>query len=133
MGVGVWNPDGDKEAAKSVDQATLEKCLTLAAGIEETISEAQLESAGLESDRWLMALEEDAWRAAEALDKGQLESLARLFTLVESQVFGWDAGKKSPVIPLVKILKSREEFEPELRKWIKANTDNRYLPHGSAL
>ena len=45
----------------------------------------------------------------------------------------WEAGNKSPVIPLVKILKERGDFEADLRKWIKSNTKNRYLPNGSAL
>ena len=49
------------------------------------------------------------------------------------QLPGWEAGKKNPVIYLVRILKDRDGFDPELRKWIKTNTDNRYLPYGSAL
>jgi hypothetical protein len=35
------------------------------------------------------------------------------------------------VIYLVRLLKQRGTFEPELRQWIKANTDNRYLPNGA--
>ena len=74
-----------------------------------------------------------AWEAAEAKDSETIISLVRLFTLVEEQVSGWEAGSKSPVIPLVKVLRARDDFEVELRKWIKANTKNRYLPNGSAL
>jgi hypothetical protein len=37
------------------------------------------------------------------------------------------------VIPLVKMLKERGDFDADLRKWIKSNTKNRYLPYGSAI
>ena len=74
-----------------------------------------------------------AWEIARALDSESAISLVRLFTLVEDQVSGWEAGNKSPVIWLVKVLKERGDLEADLRKWIKSNTKNRYLPHGSAL
>ncbi|RPG50089.1 MAG: hypothetical protein CBB61_007075 [Gammaproteobacteria bacterium TMED1] len=57
--------------------------------------------------------------------------LIQFFTLAEKAYQGWSAGNKSPVIYLVRILKSRGTFCVELRKWIKNNSDNRYLPHGS--
>ncbi|NOX49963.1 MAG: hypothetical protein GXP16_05415 [Gammaproteobacteria bacterium] len=57
--------------------------------------------------------------------------LVRLFTLSEMKYASWQAGDKSPVIALVKILKQREEFEPALNRWIKSHTDNKFLPHGS--
>ena len=80
-----------------------------------------------------MSLGSKAWQLATNLSSADIEPLIRLFTLLERQVPGWDAGNKSPVIPLVKLLKARDDFSPELRKWIKANTENRYLPYGSAL
>ena len=70
---------------------------------------------------------------AMGLDDGELDDLIRLFTLAEMQLPGWEAGKKSPVIYLVRILKARDAFSADLRRWVKANTDNRYLPNGSAL
>ena len=74
-----------------------------------------------------------AWQSAEDLSADDLVSLVRFFTLVEAGVSGWEAGRKSPVIPLVRFLKARDAFTPELRRWVKSNTDNRYLPYGSAL
>ncbi len=59
--------------------------------------------------------------------------LIKFFTVAEMTYSGWKAGKKSPVIYLVKILKGRAVFCDELRKWVKNNSDNRYLPHGSVL
>lgn len=133
MSVGVWEPGKKDTPQEAVAGELLEKFLALAAQTDEQVTAADLEGAGVANAAWVMTAEEAAWQAAADLDDSQLESLARFFTVVEQQAAGWDAGKTSPVIPLVKVLKSRDAFTPELRKWIKAHTDNRYLPHGSAL
>lgn len=130
MAVGVWEPE--KREEKTVDTTLLKRFLAVdtASGV---ISEGDLESAGLASESGIMKLDTAAWRSTEILQTEEIVGLIRFFTLVESQIAGWDAGAKSPVIPLAKLLKEREEFTPELRKWIKTTTDNRYLPYGSAL
>ena len=84
-------------------------------------------------DAALMKQEESAWQVADQLETDEIVALVRFFTLAEQQLPGWDGGKQSPVIPLVRILRARDAFPGELRKWIKANTDNRWLPYGSAL
>jgi hypothetical protein len=81
----------------------------------------------------MMKLEESEWHLAEPLSAEDLVGLIRFFTLAEMQLQGWEAGSKNPVIYFVRMLKSRGEFPPELRKWVRANTDNRYLPNGAAL
>ncbi|NCF32857.1 MAG: hypothetical protein GWP50_04730 [Proteobacteria bacterium] len=64
------------------------------------------------------------------LENAELVTLIRLFTLGEMQHPSWQAGAKSPVVPLVKLLKQRNAFDAALGRWIKANTTNRFLPHG---
>lgn len=132
MSVGVWDPSKGTDS-KSLDVATLEKFTVLANESNDAIGFGDLEEAGVASDSWVMSLESKAWQLATKLSSADIEQLIRLFTLLERQVPGWEAGNKSPVIPLIKLLKARDHFSPELRKWIKANTDNRYLPYGSAL
>ncbi len=74
------------------------------------------------------------WRAAVAdLETGQVVQLVKLFTLAEQQLTGWDSGAKSPVVVLVRELKARGAYPDDLTGWIKANTDNRFLPHGSLM
>ena len=68
---------------------------------------------------------------AGSLDDAQLVALIRLFTLGERDFGGWQAGEKSAVVPLVRELKSRGVFTTELSRWVKAHTDNKFLPHGS--
>ena len=64
------------------------------------------------------------------LSDAELESLVRLFTLGEMQHGSWQAGAKSPVVALVKVLKQRGKFDPPLARWIKDHSTNRFLPHG---
>ncbi|MEM7101252.1 MAG: hypothetical protein AAF541_23530 [Pseudomonadota bacterium] len=67
----------------------------------------------------------------DALDDGELISLARFFTLMEDRQMSWAAADKSAVIPIVRALKQRKAYSSELTRWIKANTQNKFLPHGS--
>jgi len=132
MSIGVWKPGGDAES-RVVNAALLDRFMLLAGGLSGKIDASMLEAAELANENWVMTSGPSAWEIARALDSESAISLVRLFTLVEDQVSGWEAGNKSPVIWLVKVLKERGDLEADLRKWIKSNTKNRYLPHGSAL
>ncbi len=69
---------------------------------------------------------------AETLEDADLEKLIRLFTVAE-RLPGWEAGAKSPVIPLARQLKKRGRYPEALTAWIKSQTDNRFLPYGSLM
>ena len=71
--------------------------------------------------------------AGQGLSSDNLVALIRLFTLGEGQFSTWQAGAKSAVVKLVRVLKQRGEMTPDLTTWIKANTDNRFLPHGDLM
>ena len=71
--------------------------------------------------------------AAENLTSGEVVSLIRLFTLAEGRFANWEAGANSPVIVLARLLKTRDAYPADLTGWIKANTENRFLPYGSLL
>ena len=75
-----------------------------------------------------------AWpEQAHVLSEDELVGLIRLFTLGEGQFSSWQAGSKSAVIKLVRELKQRSLMPGQLTTWIKANTDNRFLPHGDLM
>ena len=130
MSVELWDPDGDKHSGTAVDAEMIDSFLVLSS--TGSFSPEDLEKAGVATQQAVMKLGVDAWQVAEDCSVADLNHLIRVFTLIEV-LPGWDAGAKSPVIALVKILKARGKFDPDLRKWIKSNTDNRYLPYGSAL
>ena len=62
-----------------------------------------------------------------------LVQLVRFFTLAEMQLAGWEALGRSPVIPIVAELRRRKRYPNDLTAWIKAHTNNRFLPYGSLL
>ena len=143
MSLGTWEPDSGTSANK-LDAKLLQAFAGLSRDVlpgtpgadkpvDDGVLAEKLVDAALAQSQWVMKLPESEWALADSLSADELVALVRLFTLVENRVPGWDAGKDSPVIALVKLLRARDGFEPELRKWIKANTDNRYLPYGSAL
>ena len=133
MSIGVWEPNGPESAeSNTVSAEILAELLTMIEG-NELDNLVELLGQKSASFSYLMKLEASAWIGANELADDALVQLIRFFTLAEMQLTGWDAGSKSPVIYLVKILKGRGGFDAELRKWVKASTDNRYLPYGSAL
>jgi hypothetical protein len=70
---------------------------------------------------------------AESMADTAVVDLIRLFTLAESRLLGWEAGAKSPVVALAALLRQRDAYPKELTTWIKANTNNRFLPYGSLM
>ena len=130
MSIGVWEPSAAKPSVLKPDDWQL--LVSLCSLPVETAIETVSGQSG-EDLSYLMKLPADAWQVAACLADADIEALVRLFTLAEMQLSGWQAGNSSPVIPLVKLLRARNAFSRELRRWIRANTDNRYLPYGSAL
>lgn len=126
--VGVWEP----KKPVQIDVDTLQRLVGVMAVAGDDVAGA-LSAEDIEIQAPLMQQSEDAWQAAQALGDGEIEALIRFFTLAEMQLPGWEGGKKSPVIYLVRIMKERGTFTGTLRRWIKAHTDNRYLPYGSVL
>ena len=70
--------------------------------------------------------------AVKELPGESIVALIQLFTLAE-RLPGWEAGARSPVIPLAATLKKRGEYPDDLTPWIKANSENRFLPYGSLM
>lgn len=128
-GIGVWEP---KKKPPLLDLGKLRHFVAVINQADPKRLADSVPAAEIERDAGLMKLPADQWAVAEGLTDDELIALIRFFTLAEMQFTGWDGGKDSPVIALVRILKSRDGFTADLRKWIKANTDNRYLPYGSA-
>lgn len=79
-------------------------------------------------------LQHPGWNdVAAELDDAAIVSLIRFFTLGEMGHPAWKAEAKSPVVALVRVLKKRKAMPGDLVAWIKANTTNRFLPHGDLM
>ena len=95
----------------------------------------QLTLSELEVARYAPLANHPDWlqKAQEIEEDATLRGLIQVFTLGEMQYPSWAAGDKSPVIALVKELKRRGAYDPAITRWIKANTTNKFLPHGSLM
>lgn len=135
MSLGTWDPKAEQPAGDfKVDQAQL-KCF-IAYSQQDQLGQLQelISAADLQQQAQLMQLDKDQWFSeVESYSDEELEQLMRFFTLAE-KLPGWEAGAQSPVIWIGKVLKKRGTgINRELVLWIKANSDNQYLPHGALL
>lgn len=80
----------------------------------------------------LMTAAAEVW--AERVDSAPSDDLVawiRFLTLAETRLPGFEAGARSPVIPIARVLRARGDYPEDLNAWIRANSDNRFLPYGS--
>ncbi len=133
MSLGSWDPQNAQESSEfQIDPQQLQQFITIANDERLDLLASVLSSQQQQQQAPLMQLPASDWLAASAeLDNDQLLALIRFFTRAE-QLPGWQAGDKSPVIALSKVLKQRgEKLDRELLLWIRSNSDNRFLPYGS--
>ena len=79
-----------------------------------------------------MKLPADVWSPLlEAESDERLIRIAKSLTVAEMRLPGWEAGARSPVITIVRVLRRRGTYPKELTGWMKAHTTNRFLPYGS--
>ncbi len=90
--------------------------------------------AEIESLAPLMRADLDAWTACfEGVPDAELVGFIRFFTLAEMQLPGWRGDAHSPAIAAARELKRRGAWPADLTAWIRAHSDNRFLPYGSLL
>lgn len=132
MSLGSWDPDADA-AAKTLtaDHQTLQRLISYSrAGQLESLTD-QLGSEDSQTLAGLMHLDKGEWQqAAESLSDEELLHLIRFFAVAEN-LAGWEAGDKSPVIPLAKVMRQRgRRLDKEFLQWLRSVNENRYLPYG---
>ena len=131
MSIESFDPKAVNAAPESLTSDTFARLLTAAADSSPDFGLSQLER---ERFAGLGQHSAAAWAEAVAgLDGDDIERLVRFFTLAGESISGWQWGSNSPVIALVRVLKGRDAYPGELTAWIKANTTNRFLPHGSLM
>ena len=92
----------------------------------------QLSSEQVESLRSIYFISADAWyEFGENRPDIELVNWIKVLTLCPEQYPGFDLGARSPVIPLVRVLRRRNTYPSDLTSWIKQHSTNRFLPHGS--
>ncbi len=124
--VGAWEPAVElgEIHARALDEA--------AAGVAGQA--LTVDAANAERLRQVVNAAADA-RAVLFADQNSVRLLGwlRALTLAEETVPGCEAGAKSPVISLARLLRERGNYPADLTPWIKAVSSNRFLPYGSLL
>lgn len=134
MSLGSWDPkSAQAEADFKIDSQVLQRFIEISRQQLEKIDQL-LSAEEKQTQAALMQQDNSHWfSAAESLSDEELVDLMRFFTLAE-KLPGWESGDKSPVIWLGKVLKKRGTgIDRDLVLWIKANSSNQFLPHGSLL
>ncbi|NNC55905.1 MAG: hypothetical protein HKO07_09320 [Pseudomonadales bacterium] len=132
MTTGSWDPEsGTSTAGAELDAQLLGRLLTIAESGSLDALEALMTPDDVKRSA-IMQLPLTSWETAlENYNNAQLLALIRFFTLAEMQLPGWQAGEKSPVIAINRLLKGRgHKLEKPLLQWIRQNSDNRFLPNG---
>ena len=129
MSVGTWNP---AEQITELSAEVLDELLS--AAVRSGAEDFGLSPADIERLAGCAHANRVNWQAApEALGDDQMIALIRFYTLAEGRFPAWKAGSNSPVIVLAKALRARGTWPTDLTAWIRANTDNRFLPYGSLM
>lgn len=132
MSIGSWDPAAESAAYhQQIEPSTLDRLIRYS-------QDEQLEQLGqlIEGNdsqilAGLMLIEHSAWmEAAENRTDDDLRHLIRFFAVAEN-LPGWEAGAKSPVIPLAKALRKRgARLDKAFLQWLREVSDNRFLPYG---
>lgn len=132
MSIGSWDPT----AGSTIDAPSLTTQLLqgLAQYSQDNLLET-LEDAMPNDDKQrlasLMQIDHEHWlEPGAALDDATIVHLIRFLAMAEN-LPGWEAGAKSPVIPLAKILRKRgARLDKAQLLWLRQASENRYLPYG---
>lgn len=130
-----WSPDStDSDSTPTPGEDVLQRFIALSRANLLAELEQQLDSDEQRHYASCMRCDPEQWlQAAQSFGDEDIEHLMKFFTAAE-RLPGWQAGDRSPVIGLGKLLKQRGTgISKALTLWIKANSDNRYLPHGPLL
>lgn len=132
MSLGSWDPAAESAAYHlQIEPATLDRLIGYSREDQLAHLDQLIEGDEAQILAGLMLIEHGAWlEAAESRPDDDLLHLIRFFAVAEN-LPGWEAGAKSPVIPLAKVLRSRgAKLDREFLQWLREVSDNRFLPYG---
>jgi hypothetical protein len=135
MSLGTWDPATEQSKNEfAIDRKSLDRFSDYAQTNQLENLPNLLDSTEQQTMVAYMQLTKEDWSAAaKEMNDQQIENLMRFFTVAEN-LPGWEAGAKSPVIWLGKVIKERGVgISRELQIWIKKNSTNHYLPHGALM
>ena len=120
-----WDP-----AAQKLGESQRELLKQVASQIID--DKLQLEPGQLDSLQAVYLINAHTWTSF-AADKNdeELVDWIKVLTLCPEQYAGITHGARSPVIPIVRVLRQRGTYPSMLTSWIRLHSSNRFLPYGS--
>lgn len=131
--VDTWQPTEQKIIISA------EKLLAFASLIhgQDTIEKdvMRLENSDVQLINSYLNAPQSSWlKAIEDFTDEQVLNLCMLFTIGEMKFPTWTFGSKNPTIYFLRQLKAEKRAaEKDFVRWLKKQTDNRYIPYGPAL
>lgn len=132
MSLGSWDPNvATTDSELQLQPAVLERLIAYSRADQLPELDQLLADDDKQVLAGLMKIDHGLWRAAaQPLPDEDVLHLIRFFAVAEN-LPGWEAGDKSPVIPLAKVLRQRgTRLERDLLQWLRQVNDNRFLPYG---
>ena len=133
MSTGLWDPAVG--AATTIEPEFIRRCIELGkAECWEQLPQ-QLSTEEQQRQSALMMLDAQYWEPLlKTLETAELIALLKFLTVAEMKFPNWRAGEKSPVITIASELKARgQALDRALLQWIRAHSDNRFLPYGAVI
>jgi hypothetical protein len=131
--VDTWQP-AEQEMNISIER--LSSILSLI-GSQESIQEdvMGIEQSDVDWIHGFLHAPQSAWlEASKGFNDMEILKLCMLFTVGEMKFPTWTFGSKNPTIYFLRHLKSENRAaEKDFVRWLKKQTDNRYIPYGPAL
>ena len=132
MSIGSWDPNASPAAQQlSLEPDTPQRFIEFSQNGQLATLETLIDNSESQVLAGLMKADHSQWiSAVQPLADAEIIHLIRFFTIAE-KLPGWEAGAKSPVIPLAKTLRKRgQRLDKALLLWLREVSDNRYLPYG---
>ncbi|MEH6607647.1 MAG: hypothetical protein V7711_18865 [Pseudomonadales bacterium] len=135
MAIGSWEPEQKTTAEAKINNDILNELLNWSSDDQLSSLESHIALQQQRDLAYIMKLDASNWQnSVDDLNENELICLIRVLTVAEEKLEGWQAGEKSPVIALNKLLRRRgTPLNKEMLNWIKANSSNRFLPNGPLL
>jgi len=133
MSVESWDPNAsEQEKSYALEHDVLLNIISQRQNSDEKPIADYFDAAELQKHSAMMKQSRENWLSAVTdFNEAQLLSLIEFLTLAEKQIASWHAGEDSPVIYIVKFMRQNKmPLKREMLLWIKANSDNRFLPNG---
>lgn len=133
MSVESWDPNADaQKKSYALKNEVLLNIISQRQKLPEQPIAEYFDAEALQIHSAMMKLDRETWlEAISCFSEAQLLSLIEFLTLAEKQNSAWQAGADSPVIYIVKFMRQNKmPLSKDMLLWIKANSDNRFLPNG---